>query len=191
MSPSSSESKNKPSSDCFLLQVVFSLCLFFDPEDGSNVSPKRLQTFSGLQGVVTSKINHHWQNLEFYISRKAWNTNLNFWLTTTTTKLHYFICMMLQIFFFIILSVVRLSPLVTAATTDLLYQPQMTDDADCGAIGGMKYSEKTCPSATLSTTNPKWRDPGSKPGRRGGKPATNRLSYGADLMLRILQCLTY
>jgi hypothetical protein len=44
--------------------------------------------------------------------------------------------------------------------------------------GEPKYSEKTCPSATLSTTNPTWPDPGSKSGRRGGKPATNRLSYG-------------
>jgi hypothetical protein len=26
---------------------------------------------------------------------------------------------------------------------------------------------KTCPSATLSTTNPTWADPGSKPGLRG------------------------
>jgi hypothetical protein len=33
---------------------------------------------------------------------------------------------------------VRLSPLGTAATTGLLYQPQMIDDGDCGAIGGMK-----------------------------------------------------
>jgi hypothetical protein len=32
---------------------------------------------------------------------------------------------------------------------------------------------------TLSTTNPTWLDPGLNPGRRGGKPATNRLSYGA------------
>jgi hypothetical protein len=37
----------------------------------------------------------------------------------------------------------------------------MIGDGDCGEIGGMKigrlgkpkYSEKTCPSATLSTTN--------------------------------------
>jgi hypothetical protein len=42
-----------------------------------------------------------------------------------------------------------------------------------------KYLEKSCPSATLSTTNPTWPDPGSNPGRRSGKPATNRLSYGA------------
>jgi hypothetical protein len=26
-------------------------------------------------------------------------------------------------------------------------------------------------------------DPGSKPDRRGGKPATNRLSYGADRLV--------
>jgi hypothetical protein len=41
------------------------------------------------------------------------------------------------------------------------------------------YSKKTCPDATLSTTNPTWPDPGLNPGRRGGKPATNRFSYGA------------
>jgi hypothetical protein len=45
--------------------------------------------------------------------------------------------------------------------------------------GKPKYSEKTYPSANLSTTNPTWPDPFSKPGRRGGKPATNRFSYGA------------
>jgi hypothetical protein len=39
--------------------------------------------------------------------------------------------------FFIILSGVGLSPLGTAANTGLLYQPQMIDDGDCGAIGGM------------------------------------------------------
>jgi hypothetical protein len=38
----------------------------------------------------------------------------------------------------IIPSGVRLSPLGTAATTGLLYQPQMIDDDDCGAIGAMK-----------------------------------------------------
>jgi hypothetical protein len=40
--------------------------------------------------------------------------------------------------FVIILSGARLSPLGTAATTGLLYQPQMINDSDCGAIGGMK-----------------------------------------------------
>jgi hypothetical protein len=41
-------------------------------------------------------------------------------------------------FFIIILSGVRLSPLGTAATIGLLYEPQIIDDGDCGAIVGMK-----------------------------------------------------
>jgi hypothetical protein len=49
--------------------------------------------------------------------------------------------------------------------------------------GKPKYSEKTCPSSTLSTTNPTWPDLGSNPGRRGGKPATNHLSYGTAQLL--------
>jgi hypothetical protein len=39
------------------------------------------------------------------------------------------------------------------------------------------YSEKTCPNAALSTTNPTC-CPDANPGRRGGKPPINRLSYG-------------
>jgi hypothetical protein len=37
---------------------------------------------------------------------------------------------------------------------------------------------KTCPTATLSTTNPTWTDSGSNPGLRGERPATNGLSHG-------------
>jgi hypothetical protein len=48
--------------------------------------------------------------------------------------------------------------------------------------GKPKHSENTCPSATLSTTNPTWPDLGSNPGRRGGKPSTNRLSYGMAVL---------
>jgi hypothetical protein len=47
-----------------------------------------------------------------------------------------------------------------------------------------KYSEKTCPSATFSTTKLTWPDLGSNPGRRGGTSATNRLSYDTAM-----QCL--
>jgi hypothetical protein len=36
---------------------------------------------------------------------------------------------------------------------------------------------KTWPIATLSTTNPTWTTPGSNPGLRGDRPATNRLSH--------------
>jgi hypothetical protein len=42
-----------------------------------------------------------------------------------------------------------------------------------------EVSEKTCPSAALSTTNPTLSDPVSNPGRRDGKTAaTNHLSCG-------------
>jgi hypothetical protein len=37
---------------------------------------------------------------------------------------------------------------------------------------------KTCPSATLSTVNPTWIDPGANPGIRGDRPATTHLSHG-------------
>jgi hypothetical protein len=40
--------------------------------------------------------------------------------------------------FFFILSGVRLESLCTAATTGLLYQPQMIDGGDYGEIGEMK-----------------------------------------------------
>jgi hypothetical protein len=41
-------------------------------------------------------------------------------------------------FFLVSWGGVRLGPLGTAATTGLLYQPQMIDDGGCRAIGGMK-----------------------------------------------------
>jgi hypothetical protein len=47
---------------------------------------------------------------------------------------------------------------------------------------------KACPSATLSTTNPTWTDPGSNPGLRGGRPAANRLSHGTAYVLVSLGC---
>jgi hypothetical protein len=62
----------------------------------------------------------------------------------------------------------------------LLCQPRvimmMEKLVECLA-GKPKYSEKTCPSAALSTTNPTC-CPDAHRDRRGGKTATNRLSYG-------------
>jgi hypothetical protein len=45
--------------------------------------------------------------------------------------------------------------------------------------GKPEYSEETCPSATLSTTKSHMTIRSRTPDRSGGKPATNRLSYGA------------
>jgi hypothetical protein len=58
-----------------------------------------------------------------------------------------------------------------------------------GANGGMIFAGETeklgenLPSATLSTTNPTWKDPGANPGLRGERPATNHLSHGTALYL--------
>jgi hypothetical protein len=44
--------------------------------------------------------------------------------------------------------------------------------------GNRSTRRKPAPAPLLSTTNPTWLDPGLRPGRRrGGKPATNLLSY--------------
>jgi hypothetical protein len=43
-----------------------------------------------------------------------------------------------DIILLLLLSGARLSPVGTAATTGLLYQPQMINDGDCGEIGRMK-----------------------------------------------------
>jgi hypothetical protein len=57
----------------------------------------------------------------------------------------------------------------------------MSIENECGMILTGKteeLGEKTCPSATLSTTNPTWIDPGVNPELRGERPATNRLNHG-------------
>jgi hypothetical protein len=87
-------------------------------------------------------------------------------------------------FFFSFLGWVRLSQLGTSATNWPIV-PALDDRWWVWSSrwnenwqGKPKYSEKTCPSATLSTTNPTWSDLGSNPSCRGGKPATNSMSYG-------------
>jgi hypothetical protein len=77
---------------------------------------------------------------------------------------------------------VRLSPLGMSATTwplapnpddrRLVWSSRWNDNRQ----GKPKYSEKTCLSATLSTTNPIWRYLGSNPDRLVGNTATNRLN---------------
>jgi hypothetical protein len=54
----------------------------------------------------------------------------------STTALNPFVCLFFV--FIIIFSGLRLRPLGAAAIIALLYQPQMIDDDDCGATGGIK-----------------------------------------------------
>jgi hypothetical protein len=48
--------------------------------------------------------------------------------------------------------------------------------------GNRSTRGKTCPSATLSTTNPTWTDPGSNLGLHGGRLATKCLSHGTTVI---------
>jgi hypothetical protein len=50
--------------------------------------------------------------------------------------------------------------------------------------GDTKALEENLPEYRLSTTNPTC-CPDTNPGRRGGKPATNRLNYGTASFLHI------
>jgi hypothetical protein len=53
--------------------------------------------------------------------------------------------------------------------------------------GNRRTRRKTCPSATLSTTNPTWIGPGAKPGLRGERPATNHPSHGDYYVRKIFR----
>jgi hypothetical protein len=88
-----------------------------------------------------------------------------------------------SLFFLVLWGGVRLSPLGTSATNwPIVLAP---DDRWAQSIswnenwqGKPNYSEETSPNAILSTTNPIWLDLGSNPGRRGGNPTINSLSFG-------------
>jgi hypothetical protein len=57
----------------------------------------------------------------------------------------------------------------------------MSLESDGGMIltgENRRTRRKTCPSATLSITNPTWIDPGANPDLRSERPATNDLSHG-------------
>jgi hypothetical protein len=78
---------------------------------------------------------------------------------------------------------VRLSPLGTAANTGLLYQPQIIDDGDYGAISGMKIGRgnwgtrrKPAPVTLYPPQIPHDQTRArARAARRGGKPQTNGL----------------
>jgi hypothetical protein len=103
-------------------------------------------------------------------------------LTALSLSVNGTCCTIANIFFF---SGVRLSPLGNVATTGLLYQPQMIDDGDCGAISGMKIDRgnrstrrKPFPVPLCSPQIPHDLIRARTRAPRGVKPATNRLSYG-------------
>jgi hypothetical protein len=74
----------------------------------------------------------------------------------------------------------------TAATPGLLCQPRVImniigeKQMECKLAGETEVLGENLPRCHFCPSqNPTWPDPSLNPGRRGGKPATNRLSYGA------------
>jgi hypothetical protein len=74
----------------------------------------------------------------------------------------------------------------TAATHGLLCQPRVImkmiveKRMECRLAGETEILGENLPQRHFCPSqNPTWLDPGLNPGRRGGKPTTNRLSYGA------------
>jgi hypothetical protein len=74
----------------------------------------------------------------------------------------------------------------TAATPGLLCHPRVTmkmiveKQMECRLAGETEVLGENLPQRHFCPLqNPIWPDPGLNPGRRGGKPATNRLSSGA------------
>jgi hypothetical protein len=91
------------------------------------------------------------------------------------------------LFFFFLISwcVMRLGPPGTSATNwPIIPTPsgRWVGSSWCNENWQVKpkNSEKTFLSATIFTPNPTLPELGSNPGRHGGKPAANLLSYGAS-----------
>jgi hypothetical protein len=83
-----------------------------------------------------------------------------------------------------------MGPLGTAATNrPMVPAPGDHDDGEIGGMmidrGNRSTRRKPAPRAALST-KPHILCPNANPGRRGGKPATNRLSYGTALSRRLI-----
>jgi hypothetical protein len=76
------------------------------------------------------------------------------------------------------------------ATSGLLYKPQMIDEDDCGAIGGMQIGRgnqstrrKLAPAPLCPPQIPHDQTRARTPGRRGGKPATISVRFLVSLLL--------
>jgi hypothetical protein len=101
----------------------------------------------------------------------------------TFPVLVYFPAAVLFFWFFLILVCEAID---TAATPGLLCQPRVIvkmiveKQMECMLAGETEVLGENLPQRHFCPSqNPTWPDPVLNPGRRDGKPATNRLSYGA------------
>jgi hypothetical protein len=93
---------------------------------------------------------------------------------------------MIQFIYIFILFYLVSEGIGTAANPGLLCQPRVImkmiveKQMECRLAGETEVLGENLPQRHFcSSQNPTLPDPGLNPGRRGGKPASNRLSYGA------------
>jgi hypothetical protein len=119
--------------------------------------------FYGLQRfIITSTRVFHWS--------LSWARSIQFISLRSILILLSYQCLGLSFYFFYYWWGGTKS-LGTVATSDLLYKPQMIDEDDCGAIGGIKIGRgkqstrrKPAPVPLCPPQNPRWPDPGSNLG---------------------------
>jgi hypothetical protein len=85
-------------------------------------------------------------------------------------------------------SAVVIKPYVVPCTCPEWQMREMKHLVQRELTGKLKYSDKTCFSAALSTTNPTWTDLGLNPGSYSYKPATDWLNYKMAKCINILSC---
>jgi hypothetical protein len=102
---------------------------------------------------------------------------------------HEFILIFLTYFLFYFCIYLACEAIGTAATPGLLCQPRVIvkmiveKQMECKLAGETEVLGENVPQRHFyPSQNPTWPDPGLNPGRRGGKPVTNRLSYGAAFL---------
>jgi hypothetical protein len=144
-----------------------------------NIQQEYICCYLSLQGNVRSLSK---SKIPFVRFELFWPTKIYITILCGLTKYDF------VDFFIIIISFCE--AIGTAATPGLLCQPRVIAKMIVEKQMECKLAEETevlgenlhrrhfCPSQ-----NPTWPDPGLNPGRRGGKPAFNRLSYGAAMIL--------
>jgi hypothetical protein len=91
----------------------------------------------------------------------------------------YNLTLRLQDFFIWFVRLLALRPLLMKMIVEKQMECRLSSETE--VLGENLTQRHFCPSQ-----NPTWPDPVLNPGRRGGKPATNRLSYDAATPIEIL-----
>jgi hypothetical protein len=143
-----------------------------------------------LGTCITYLIDFDINLLQIYTyTTKWWLCWVSLWVRTTWLKLHVILVLPLDgsannffyYYYYLVCEVID-----TAATPGLLCQPRVIvkmiveKQMECRLAGETEVLGEILPQRHFCPSqNPTWPDPGLNSGRRGGKPATNRLSYGA------------